>query len=484
MQSSWARIVRFVRNGMEPLIVLLAIVVLREFDLSGSVPLWIIALVLLTGVISQQPAVQLRLSGGDLSKRLWPRVALHISTSTVTAYLTGWGPLLAIAHLHILSMYLHKSGSRAWRPAAVASVVAIGLGQVAYATGLIHPYLTVPQTHAVAVFMAIGVVTTARVFGRAVRERETAEAAVRRSEERFRALVRDGSEVIVEAQADGNVTYVSPASFPVMGYQPEQMRGTALHDLMHPDDRIIAIELYARLLAGDGSVEHTIEVRVRHEDGNWHWQEVIARNLLAHPQVGAIIFHMRDITERRATQDQMAHAAAHDSLTGLANGPTLVRDLERSLAQGARYQHTVGLLFLDLDGFKQVNDTYGHDVGDRLLMAVADVLRHTVRDTDTIGRLGGDEFGVVLTRVGTAAEAMAVASRVVAGIEAHSAVAGLRLEIGCSIGVALSGPGASDAKSLLRQSDAAMYRSKRLGRNGAQLYVDEAVIEPSVTASR
>jgi len=166
MQSSWAKVARFVRNGMEPLITLLAIVVLRLFDLSGSVPLWILALVLLVPMISQQPAAQSWMSGHDPSRRLWPRVGLHILGVTVIGYLTGWGALMAVAHLHILSMYVRKSGSRAWRPAAVASVVWISLGQVAYSTGLLHPYLTVEQSNAVAAFMAIGVVTTARVFGR------------------------------------------------------------------------------------------------------------------------------------------------------------------------------------------------------------------------------------------------------------------------------------------------------------------------------
>ena len=200
--------------------------------------------------------------------------------------------------------------------------------------------------------------------------------------------------------------------------------------------------------------------------------------MLDHPEVAAVVGHHRDITERRAAPDRIVHAAAHDSLTGLANGPTLNRDLERALAQGTRYQHPVGMLFLDLDGFKQVNDTYGHDVGDRLLAVIADVVRHTVRDTDTVGRLGGDEFGVVLTRVGGADEAMAVAQRIIEGIEQNRSVAGLQLDIGCSIGVALAFPGGSDAKTLLQHADAAMYRSKRRARNGYRLWVEENLSAP------
>jgi diguanylate cyclase (GGDEF)-like protein/PAS domain S-box-containing protein len=463
---------------MEPLVVLAVIAGLREFGLSGTTPLWIVALVLVAGAIVQQPAVQLWLAGGDLQRRVWPRVGLHILKTTATMYMIGWGSLLAVAHLHILSVHLRQSGSRAWRPAAVASVAGIALGQIAFATGLLDSYLDVTRTHGIALLIALGIVTTARALGQSVARRESAEEALRRSEERFRALVRDGSEVIVEARADGQVTYVSPAAQPVMGYRPEELLGHTMNDLVHPDDHTTAVELRARLLAGDGSTEHSIEVRMKHADGEWHWHEVTMRNMLAHPEVRALIGHHRDITERRIAQDRIAHAAAHDGLTGLANSPTLARDLERALAQGTRYQHPVGMLFLDLDGFKAVNDTYGHDVGDRLLTSISQVIRRTVRDTDTVGRLGGDEFGVVLTRVAGAEEALAVAGRIIRSIESSSSVAGLKLDVGCSIGVAIANPGGSDARTMLRHSDAAMYRSKRRGRNGAQLYVEEEIIAP------
>jgi diguanylate cyclase (GGDEF)-like protein/PAS domain S-box-containing protein len=418
------------------------------------------------------------LSGGDLSRRVWPRVGLHILNTTATMYLTGWGALLAVAHLHVLSVHLRQSGSRVWRAAAVSSVLTIGLGQVAYATGLLDGYLPVAESNGIALLIAIGTVTTARTLGRAVALREKAEAEVRRNEVRFRALLRDGFEVIMEAGADGHTTYISPAALPVLGYQPEELLGPAIGRLIHPDDLAKLLDLHRRLLASDGSSEFTAEVRYRHADGDWRWHELISRNMLANPEVHAIIVHHRDITERRLVQDGIAHAASHDDLTGLANAPTLQRDLERALAQGTRYQHTVGLLFLDLDGFKQVNDTFGHEVGDQLLRAISDVVRLTIRDTDSVGRLGGDEFGVVLSRVATADEALAVADRIIRGIQASDTLAALDLDVGCSIGVAIANPGGTDAKTLLRHADAAMYRTKRRGRNGAQLYHEEEVAAP------
>jgi diguanylate cyclase (GGDEF)-like protein/PAS domain S-box-containing protein len=465
---------------MEPLLVLVAVAVLRLFGLSGDSPLWIIAVILLASTIYQQPEVQHRLAADDSERSLWARAGLHIFWTTAVMYLTGWGSLLAIFHLQVLSLYLKEAGSRAWRPVATASVVSIILGELGLATGLVHGYLPRPQVHGIALLIMLGVVVTARTTAQTLRQAEVAESALRGSEERFRALVRDGGDVILLTEADASVTYVSPAARSVMGYEPDALLGTKLRDLYHPEDRYAITELHARLLAGDGSIEHTIEVRVRHADQQWHWHEVIVRNMLANPAVGAIIAHHRDITERRTVQDQVAHAATHDSLTGLANGPTMVRDLELALHQGTRYQHPVGMLFLDVDGFKAVNDTYGHEVGDRLLRTISEVIVRNTRDTDVVGRLGGDEFGVVLTRVNGPDEARSVAARIIAGIANNASVAGLKLDVGCSVGVALAYPGGTDATTLLRHADTAMYRSKRRGRNGCEVYVEEEISAPGL----
>ena len=478
MQRYWAGAARFARDGMEPILVLAVVAVLRQFGLSGTTPLWMIAAVLAIGAIWQQPAVQRRLAGTDPHGRLWLRVGSHILQTTAVMYMVGWGALLAVTHLHILTLYLKRDGARSVRPLAASSASAIALGELAFAYGLLDGYLAGPLSHGVSMLIALGTITTGRVLAQATAQRERAERMLRGSEERLRALLRDGSEVITLAEANGVTTYISQAVAQVMGYFPDDIVGRRLREFVHPDDLLAATELHERVLASDGSKEHAAELRFRHADGEWHWHEVISRNMLGHPEVRAVIGHHRDITERRAVQDRIAHAASHDSLTGLANGPTLTRDLERALAQGTRYQHPVGVLFLDLDGFKQVNDSYGHEVGDRLLTTIAAALRRTVRDTDTVGRLGGDEFGVVLTRVGGEGEAMAVANRIIEGIQRHTSVAGLKLDVGASIGVALAFPGGSDAKTLLRHADTAMYRSKRRARNGCQLYVEEPTTAP------
>ncbi|WP_212998979.1 sensor domain-containing diguanylate cyclase [Winogradskya consettensis] len=471
MQTFVARATQFARNGMEPILALVAIVILHGFGLVGGAPLWAFVLLQLGWAALQQPWVRQR-SGEDRS------IGLQLVVATCTMYLLGWGALLAVAHVYLLTVHLRRTGAQAWKPAATASVLSLVAGQVAVSAGLVHSNLDVTQSNALALLVAIAAVATARTLGQFVAQRERAEAGAQLSEDRFRALVRDGSEVITMSDAEGNVSWVSPAAAVVMGYKPEELRGRVMNGLFHPEDEVASMELFTRLLASDSTVEHSAELRVRHANGSWHWHEIISRNMLAHPAVHAIVSHQRDITERRAVQDRIAYAASHDSLTGLANGPTLKRDLERALAQGTRYQHPVAMLFCDLDGFKSVNDTYGHDVGDRLLQTISTVIKNMTRDTDSAGRLGGDEFGVVLTRVRNSEEALSVAQRVIDAITGNASVAGLKLEIGCSVGVALAYPGGSDAKTLMRHADAAMYRSKRRGRNNSTVYVEEEVSAP------
>lgn len=470
--------VRFARHGFPPALALAVVALLSGFGLTTGVPLWVPVLVLLCDAVCRQPGVQARFAGVDRTRRLWVRVPLHVASLTVVMYALGWGAMLAVLHLAVVRAHLRRSGSRAWQPVAVAAVVSIAAGQVLVAFGVLESRLDVAQSHVLAALVAAAIVAGARTLGRFADDKERAEAAVRRSEDRFRALVRDGSEVITMCDAAGDVLWASPAARPVMGYNPEELRGHVLRGLFHPDDEAAAVELFARLLTSDSTVEHSAELRVRHANGTWCWHEIVARNMLAHPSVQAIVTHQRDITDRRAAQDRIAYAASHDALTGLANSATLERDLARALAQGTRYQHPVAVLLCDLDGFRAVNETYGHDVGDRLLQTVSGVLKRTTRETDTAGRLAGDEFGVVLTQVRNAEEAMTVARRIVEGAVASASVAGLKLDVGCSVGVALAYPGGSDAKTLMRHADRARFRGKSGGRNSTTMHVQDEISAP------
>lgn len=457
----------YLRHGVEPVLVLLVVSILHALGLAGRAPLWATAAALLVGVVYQQPQLQLRLAGGDLSQRLAPRVIGHMVQVSLVMYLLGWGPLLAVAHLHILSMHLSWSGARAWRPAVVGSVGALLLGQVAIAAGWVYTYLPQPAVHGAAALIAVGTATTCRVLGRSVDRRERAELALRRSGERLNALVHDGTDMIVVWTADGEITYASPASRTVIGQPPEYLLGKVLWDFIHPDDMDAAAALRERVRTTDSSVAHCAELRVRSADGAWRWHEATVRNLLDDPAVGGIVGHHRDITEHRAVRERIAYAATHDGLTGLVNAVAFTQAADQALdaASPMPGPAQVGLLFLDLDCFKPVNDTYGHEVGDHLLLMISDLIRTSVPSAEFVGRLGGDEFGVLLHDIDGPDEAVTVARRIIGAIDRDLMVDGHQIRVGCSIGIAVASPGSTDARGLLRRADKAMYRAKRQGRN-------------------
>lgn len=312
--------------------------------------------------------------------------------------------------------------------------------------------------HAVLVFAMCAVQVAYWHFMRRA-EVET-EETLRRREERYRALVQDSSDVINVIGRDGRIDSVSPAVWTVMGYHPEDLVGTGYYELIHPED-VTAVKTGQRM-----------EVRVRHADETWHWHDVTVRDQTGNPAIGGIVISHRDVTERRAFQDLLEHEAAHDVLTGLLNRGAWMKALDRSLAalSGGR---RVAVLFIDLNDFKPINDTYGHDAGDRVLVAVSNALRMSVLGSDGVGRLGGDEFAVVLGDITSMENATSVATRILAALTEPIHVGAATVRCSASIGIAVSVAGCTDTDELLRRADAAMYQAKRAKDTGWALHGDD-----------
>jgi diguanylate cyclase (GGDEF)-like protein len=187
-----------------------------------------------------------------------------------------------------------------------------------------------------------------------------------------------------------------------------------------------------------------------------------------------MIGSMMDITKRKKGEEELRHGAHHDPLTGLANRTLLLQELERTLARGRRREgSSVGLLFLDLDGFKAVNDTLGHIAGDQLLTEVARVLRECVRPSDVVARLGGDEFTVILTDLHSKEDADAVAARILGRLQEPVQVRAGSIHTGASIGIALTAGRSVIATDLLHEADAAMYKAKAGGKNRYEFYTPD-----------
>src|SRR5215203_5614852 len=233
---------------------------------------------------------------------------------------------------------------------------------------------------------------------RDVTERKEVEKVVKESEERFRSLVQNASDIITILEADGTVRYISPALERVTGYKPEERVGTNAFGSVHPDDRERALGTFAEVLKKPG-IHQPLEFRVPHKDGSWRYLEHVVNNLLDDPAVRGVVITSRDVTKRKALEKQLRHQALHDPLTGLPNRALFMDRLEHALTRANRRGSKIAVLFMDLDNFKITNDSLGHEKGDQLLVAVAERLKACLRPEDTVARLGGDEFTILVEEV-------------------------------------------------------------------------------------
>jgi diguanylate cyclase (GGDEF)-like protein/PAS domain S-box-containing protein len=246
----------------------------------------------------------------------------------------------------------------------------------------------------------------------------------------------------------------------------------AFEGIVHPDDLAGISGAFAAAVQDSGATV-SIAGRVRHEDGSWRTLEGTIRNLLGDPAVAGLVINCRDVTERKQAEEMIEHLAYHDALTDLPNRTLLKDRLTVALAHGRRKGLTPAVLFLDLDEFKVVNDTVGHAEGDRLLQQVAEELTGLLRDGDTVARMGGDEFTLVLPEVACVEDAVEVAARVLQRLRRPWLLHGQEFHVTASIGIAIYPGDGEDAETLLRNADTAMYGAKKKGRDNYQLYTPE-----------
>jgi diguanylate cyclase (GGDEF)-like protein/PAS domain S-box-containing protein len=284
---------------------------------------------------------------------------------------------------------------------------------------------------------------------------------------RFGALVEHGSDaIVVEDAIEGRIVYASPGLAAVLGLPPAEVVGSTLRHLVNSDDLADADQRRSRL-AGLGTVV-SFDCRARHSDGGLRYLEVTSTNLIEDPAVPGVVNNLRDVSDRVAAAARLTHQALHDSLTGLPNRALLLDRLDQALARAARSGRPCALLFLDLDNFKQVNDTFGRAAGDKVLMAVADRLRDAIRPGDSVARLGGDEFVVLAENIEEPSVAVTIAKRARARIAQALTIGPGTLSVTCSIGIALSDYHSADG--LLQEADLALYRSKESGGDRSEIY--------------
>jgi diguanylate cyclase (GGDEF)-like protein/PAS domain S-box-containing protein len=301
------------------------------------------------------------------------------------------------------------------------------------------------------------------------------ERSLRVSEARFRTLVQNSADVILVVGDDGVIRFNTPSASRLLGAPDAGLVGRDLAAIVHPDevDRVFAIIRDERSVPGT-----SLELRLLHADGAmWLHVEALIGGRIEGDLAGTVLT-LRDVTQRKALEQRLRHEAVHDALTQLPNRAELLRSLEAALEGSAVGGTTVGVLFVDLDDFKTVNDTMGHGAGDQLLVAAARRFRNCVHGDDVVARMGGDEFALLLQRLRTADDAHIVARRVLGALQAPFAIAGRDVFVRASIGIATTdGSSPATATDLLRHADTAMYAAKGNGKGRVESF------EPSMGAA-
>jgi diguanylate cyclase (GGDEF)-like protein/PAS domain S-box-containing protein len=445
------------------------ILILMRFDLIAHESAW-----LWLGVFIAIPAFSSIVDHAYRARpsmlRLQIRVAVHAAAVTTVIYLTGWGPALSVAFAFIAIENVAHGGSRVWKITAGWSLAGILVGQTAITLGWAPSELPVHEANGLAAMGAFLMIVIIRMVGATMEQKENAEASTRLSEDRFRSLIQNSSDVTLVILPGGNCAYVSPAVTELTGYQPEDLVGTTVQELVHPDEQEWVFErLGSQLL--NVSETAPVQFRLRGADGGWRDVEAVVTDQRDRPSVGGFVVNLRDITERKEFEQLLAYRALHDPLTGLANRQLILDRAEQMLARTRRTFEPIAAYFIDLDNFKDTNDSLGHEAGDKLLEAVAARFVGLFRAGDTVGRLGGDEFLVLVDGATIKDGPLIVAERIRASLHEPIIIPGfedLPISITASIGIATGDR--SSAHDLLRDADLAMYRAKAQGRDGWVLF--------------
>jgi diguanylate cyclase (GGDEF)-like protein/PAS domain S-box-containing protein len=312
---------------------------------------------------------------------------------------------------------------------------------------------------------------------------KSAQRELSLAEERFRTAFEQAPIGMGIVAPDGRYLRVNEALCRITGYSAEELLQTTCDAITHPDDVAGGAAGRADLVAGLSPIQAT-EKRYLHAAGHTVWVSLHATLVLdADGNPSHILGQVLDITDRRRFQERLQHLVDHDPLTGLFNRRRFEQELDRHVAHAARYGVQGALLVLDLDDFKLVNDTLGHNAGDELIVSIAGLLKAHLRDSDVIARLGGDEFAVLLP-AGGPEEAEAVAAKLVRAVRAEATVVGSRRarRITTSVGVAPFSAGGLTGEEMLINADLAMYEAKEAGRDRHAVYATDRDDPPGIQA--
>jgi diguanylate cyclase (GGDEF)-like protein/PAS domain S-box-containing protein len=363
------------------------------------------------------------------------------------------------------------AADRARHTAGLARFVATGRGElVGRRTEMVAACRDGTELHVALTISAIRTGDTFEftAFIHDISERKQAEDALAEAEERFRKAFDHAPIGMTLTSLNGVFLRVNRALCDMLGRPVDDLAETRVSDITHPEDRAADEAAMQRMARGEAT-NFRAEKRYAHADGHWVWAALSASIVHdAHGRPLYFVSQMEDITERREAEKQLAHLADHDPLTDLYNRRRFALELDRALAYSQRYRRPLALLVIDLDNFKQVNDTLGHRGGDQAIARVAQLLRRRLRRADVLARIGGDELAAILPETNRE-QARIVGAKLLEAVRASSdntgrSEPGIRLSASIGIGV-LEPPVDKDGEQLLRDADTAMYDAKRAGRD-------------------
>ncbi len=313
-------------------------------------------------------------------------------------------------------------------------------------------------------------------FGRDITQQKNTERALKEKEDRFHALLENSMEIIAVFDESGILQYASQPVSKMLGYSQQELIGTYVFDLVHPNDSDRLLMLFNE--AKESQIKTiNIEFRCRHKDGSWRFMATTANNHLDDPAVNGIVINLRDVTDRKEAEEKAIYYEFHDPLTGLPNREMFISRLEIEIqqAQSSRRKNDMeafqfAVMCLGLDKFKNINDIYGPSVGDTLLQKFGQRLKKNFRDRDLVTRFGGDTYMILITGIENSNDIVEIIQKTLDIFSDPIVIEKNIFRVTASIGVCLYPHDGFNKEQLLKNSEAAMYMAKEHGRNTYRLF--------------
>ncbi|TBL81689.1 sensor domain-containing diguanylate cyclase [Paenibacillus thalictri] len=283
-----------------------------------------------------------------------------------------------------------------------------------------------------------------------------------------RMLIDHTTDLLLLVDEEGRILFASPSSEAFIGESPASLENKPYNYGVFEGDVLLLRKSWESACEGNRPI--TLQYRYNQQDGGILWVESVINPVRLNGDAFYSVMTIRNISEQRRIEGELARMAYYDPLTGLPNRRLFQDRYHQALLSAKRYERRIALLYLDLDDFKSINDTYGHNIGDQLLKITASRLINSLRDPDTVCRLGGDEFIVLLQQFEANSDIEKIARRMIDSLSQLIYIQSYEITIGCSIGAAIYPDDSQNGETLMQMADSAMYMSKKCGKNCFQLY--------------